>query len=129
GGAGRREGAGGRRPGGRAVAGVRPAVRPLPRAAPGADGNAAAQLRRGRRGVRAAARQHRPHQGALLAAAPRRDGRYQGRGYALFMMTPPTGDPDMDEPGDELERELRRLAADAEPVPAGLIRAAVDAFA
>jgi hypothetical protein len=35
----------------------------------------------------------------------------------------------MDEPGDELERELRRLAADAEPVPAELIRAAVDAFA
>ena len=35
----------------------------------------------------------------------------------------------MHEPDDELEQELRRLAADAEPVPAGLIRAALDAFA
>ena len=33
-----------------------------------------------------------------------------------------------DEPGDELEEELRRLAAEHEPVPAGLLRAAVDAF-
>ena len=35
----------------------------------------------------------------------------------------------MHEPDDELEQELRRLAADAEPVPADLIRAALDAFA
>jgi hypothetical protein len=35
----------------------------------------------------------------------------------------------MHKPDDELEQELRRLADDQEPVPAGLIRAAVDAFA
>jgi hypothetical protein len=35
----------------------------------------------------------------------------------------------MHQPDDELEQELRRLAAHAEPVPAELIQAAVDAFA
>jgi hypothetical protein len=35
----------------------------------------------------------------------------------------------MHEPDDELEAELRALAADREPVPAELLRAAVDAFA
>ena len=35
----------------------------------------------------------------------------------------------MHEPDDELEQKLRRLADDQEPVPAELIRAAVDAFA
>jgi hypothetical protein len=35
----------------------------------------------------------------------------------------------MQEPDDELERQLRRLAADREPVPPELLRAAVDAFA
>jgi hypothetical protein len=35
----------------------------------------------------------------------------------------------MHEPDDELEQELRRLAADVEPVPAELLRAALDAFA
>ena len=34
----------------------------------------------------------------------------------------------MYEPDDELEAELRRLAADREPVPAELVQAAVDAF-
>ena len=34
----------------------------------------------------------------------------------------------MHEPDDELEAELRRLAADREPVPAELVQAAVDAF-
>ena len=34
----------------------------------------------------------------------------------------------MHEPDDELEAELRRLAADREPVPAELVRAAVEAF-
>ena len=34
----------------------------------------------------------------------------------------------MHEPDDELEAELRRLAADQEPVPAELVQAAVDAF-
>jgi hypothetical protein len=35
----------------------------------------------------------------------------------------------MNEPDDELEQELRALAANREPVPAALLRAAVDAFA
>jgi hypothetical protein len=35
----------------------------------------------------------------------------------------------MHEPDDELEQELRGLAADTEPVPGELLRAAVDAFA
>jgi len=35
----------------------------------------------------------------------------------------------MRDPDDELEAELRRLAADREPVPAQLRQAAVDAFA
>lgn len=35
----------------------------------------------------------------------------------------------MSEPDDELEAELRRLAADREPVPGELLRAAVEAFA
>jgi hypothetical protein len=34
----------------------------------------------------------------------------------------------MNEPDDELEGELRRLAADREPVPAELVQAALDAF-
>jgi hypothetical protein len=34
----------------------------------------------------------------------------------------------MYEPDDELEAELRRLAADREPVPADLVQAALDAF-
>ena len=34
----------------------------------------------------------------------------------------------MRDPDDELEAELRRLAADREPVPAGLRQAAVEAF-
>jgi hypothetical protein len=34
----------------------------------------------------------------------------------------------MYEPDDELEAELRRLAADREPVPAELVQAALDAF-
>ena len=34
----------------------------------------------------------------------------------------------MHEPDDELEAELRRLAADREPVPAELVQAALDAF-
>ena len=34
----------------------------------------------------------------------------------------------MHEPDDELEAELRRLAADREPVPAQLVQAALDAF-
>lgn len=34
----------------------------------------------------------------------------------------------MHQPDDELEDELRRLAADQDPVPASLVRAAVDAF-
>src|ERR1051326_9640797 len=45
------------------------------------------------------------------------------------MMTPPIGDAAMHQPDDELEQELRRLAAHAEPVPAELSRAAVTAFA
>jgi len=34
----------------------------------------------------------------------------------------------MHDPDDELEAELRRLAADREPVPAQLVQAALDAF-
>src|SRR5579859_1898320 len=39
------------------------------------------------------------------------------------------GEQDMHESDDELEAELRRLAAGREPVPGELLRAAVDAFA